>query len=116
MFPSFNFSLLPPGPWYKLNHKETSEEAVERSTQIVNSWLLSEEFMEQHMQDVVVLVVHRDLMNLILESFVNGSNGVSFFHDNTATSLININSKDDVEIKWVNRFDHIDMSQSRAFL
>ena len=116
MFPQFNYSLLKQGSWYKLDHKETPEEAEERSRRIVNTWLLSDSFINQHMNDVVVLIVHRELMSLILEAFVNGKSNISFFHDNTATSLINIQSKDDIEIKWVNRFDHIDMSQSRAFL
>lgn len=115
-FPAFNFEGLKPGPWYKRGHKETPEEAVERCNEIVNDWLLDEDFIQRNCNNVVVLIVHRELMSLILEAFVNSSSNICFFHDNTATSLIEINSKNDIEIKWVNRFDHIDISQSRAML
>ena len=115
IFPEFDFSSLPAGPWYTLDHKETSLEAVQRSQDIVHNWLTSPSFIRQNDHNVIVLVVHRELINLLLVAFVGGSNAY-FFHDNTATSLIDIGSKDDIQFRWINRMDHIHMSESRALL
>ena len=115
IFPEFDFSSLPAGPWYQLDHKETSVEAVERSQDIVRDWLTSPSFIQQNTHSVVVLVVHRELISLIIDAFIGGSD-VSFFHDNTATTLIDIASKDEIQFRWINRMDHIHMSESRALL
>ena len=115
IFPELDFSSLPDGPWYTLDHKETSLEAVQRSQDIVHNWLTSPSFIRQNDHNVIVLVVHRELINLLLVAFVGGSNAY-FFHDNTATSLIDIGSKDEIQFRWINRMDHIHMSESRALL
>ena len=106
---------MPDGPWYTLDHKETSLEAVQRSQDIVQL-VDSPSFIQEKMtHNIIVLVVHRELINLILDAFVGGSDA-SFFHDNTATTLIDIGSKDEIQFRWINRMDHIHMSESRALL